>query len=98
MSNKENNTSFTLGTRYDYNSYFGYAISPRIAIVSQPNDQWTFKLQAGSAFRAPTENEIIQTPADFNLKIEKIKTGETPAGKRNHRGLWFRPRRDRGLL
>jgi len=72
-------TNFTLGSRYDYNSYFGYAISPRIAIVSQPNDQWTFKLQAGSAFRAPTENEIIQAPADFNLKIEKIKTYELDA-------------------
>ena len=67
-------TSFTLGSRYDYNSYFGYAISPRIAIVSQPYDDWTFKLQAGSAFRAPTENEIVQAPPDFNLKIEKIRT------------------------
>jgi len=69
-------TNFTIGGRYDYNSYFGYAVSPRVAIVNKPSDRWTIKFQFGTAFRAPTENEIIQTPPDFNLKIEKIKTYE----------------------
>lgn len=71
-----NKTSFTIGGRYDYNSYFGYAVSPRLAVVSRPNPRWTFKAQFGTAFRAPTENEIIQAPPGLNLKIEKIKTYE----------------------
>lgn len=71
-------TNFTLGARYDYNSYFGNAVSPRIAIVNQPNDQLTFKLQFGTAFRAPTNLEIYQTP-DLPLKTEKIKTYEVNA-------------------
>jgi outer membrane receptor for ferrienterochelin and colicins len=69
-------TSFTLGVRYDYNSYFGSSTNPRIVIVNQPNDKLTFKLQFGTAFRAPTNTEIYQAPADFPLKTEKIKTYE----------------------
>ncbi len=69
-------TNFTLGTRYDYNSYFGSALNPRAVIVNQPNKKLTFKLQFGMAFRAPTENEIIQAPDTTKLKTEKIKTYE----------------------
>jgi outer membrane receptor for ferrienterochelin and colicins len=70
-------TNFTAGTRYDRNSYFGDALSPRVAIVNQPADKWTFKLQFGMAFRAPTNLEIYQTPnPTFQLKEEKIKTVE----------------------
>ena len=70
-------TDFTLGARYDRNSYFGDALSPRFAIVNQPNKQFTFKFQFGTAFRAPTNLEIYQTPGgNFQIKKEKIKTFE----------------------
>jgi outer membrane receptor for ferrienterochelin and colicins len=69
-------TDFTFGVRYDYNSYFGSATSPRIVIVNQPDDKFTFKLQFGTAFRAPTNSEIYQAPANYSLKTEKIKTYE----------------------
>ncbi len=69
-------TNFTLGSRYDYNSYFGGSFNPRAVVVNQPAENLTFKLQFGTAFRAPTENEINQTPDTFDLKTEKIKTYE----------------------
>ncbi len=73
-------TSFTLGGRYDHNSYFGDALSPRIAIVNQPSKKLTFKLQFGKAFRAPTNLEIYQTPGrNFTLKKEKIRAYEVNA-------------------
>jgi outer membrane receptor protein involved in Fe transport len=69
-------TNFTLGSRYDYNSYFGGSFNPRAVAVNQPGENLTFKLQFGTAFRAPTENEINQIPDTFDLKTEKIKTYE----------------------
>ena len=69
-------TDLTLGSRYDYNSYFGGSFNPRAVVVNQPGKNLTFKLQFGTAFRAPTENEINQTPDTFDLKTEKIKTYE----------------------
>ncbi|MGN6297972.1 MAG: TonB-dependent receptor plug domain-containing protein [Ginsengibacter sp.] len=69
-------TNFTLGSRYDYNSYFGGSFNPRAVVVNQPGKNLTFKLQFGTAFRAPSENEIHQTPDTFNLETEKIKTYE----------------------
>ncbi|MEP6949018.1 MAG: TonB-dependent receptor [Ginsengibacter sp.] len=74
-------TSFTFGGRYDHNSYFGDAISPRIAIVNQPGKKLTLKFQFGTAFRAPTNLEIHQTPpsGNFQLEKEKIRNYETNA-------------------
>jgi outer membrane cobalamin receptor len=74
-------TNFTLGARYDHNSYFGDAFSPRIVVVNQWNEKFTFKLQFGNAFRAPTNLEIYQTPSSdsFHLKKEKIRTYEINA-------------------
>jgi outer membrane receptor for ferrienterochelin and colicins len=71
-------TNFTLGGRYDHNSYFGDALSPRIAIVSEPAKLLTLKFQFGTAFRAPSNLEIHQTPpsGNFQLKKEKIRTYE----------------------
>lgn len=74
-----NKTNFTAGVRYDYNSYYGDRFSPRIAVVNQPNDQLTFKLLYGTAFRAPTNFEIYQSPPDFPLETEKINTYEADA-------------------
>lgn len=73
-------TNVTLGARYDHNSYFGDALSPRVALVNQPTDKLTFKLQFGTAFRAPTNLEIYQTPGrNFQLEKEKIRTYEANA-------------------
>lgn len=73
-------TDLTLGLRYDHNSYFGDAVSPRVALVNQPSNKLTFKLQFGNAFRAPTNLEIYQTPGrNFQLKKEKIRTYELNA-------------------
>lgn len=69
-------TSFTFGLRYDINTYYGNPLSPRIAVVSQPGNKFTFKLLFGRAFRAPTNTEIIQAPTNFKLKTEKINTYE----------------------
>ena len=73
-------TSFTFGARYDHNSYFGNAFSPRISIVNQPSKKLTLKFQFGNAFRAPTNLEIYQTPGrNFKLEKEKIRTYEVNA-------------------
>ncbi len=72
-------TNFTAGIRYDYNSYYGNRLSPRVAIINQPNDKLTFKLLYGTAFRAPTNFEIYQSPPDFPLGTEKIHTYEADA-------------------
>jgi outer membrane cobalamin receptor len=71
-------TTFTLGLRFDHNSYFGNAFSPRVVVVNQPNDKLTFKFQYGNAFRSPTNLEIYQLPANsgFKLKKENLKTYE----------------------
>lgn len=71
------NTSFTIGARFDHNSYFGNAFSPRLAVVNKQSEQLTFKFQFGSAFRSPTNLEIHQmTGSSFPLKQEKLKTYE----------------------
>src|SRR6185312_12291016 len=74
-------TNFTFGGRLDYNSYWGNALSPRIAVVNQQGKNLTIKLQFGRAFRAPTNLEIYQIPADsnFHLKKEQITTYEVNA-------------------
>jgi len=69
-------TSFTFGLRYDVNTYYGNPLSPRLAMVSQPSDKFTFKLLFGRAYRAPTNTEINQAPANLKLKTEKINTYE----------------------
>ncbi|HVU94004.1 MAG TPA: TonB-dependent receptor [Puia sp.] len=71
-----NKTTLTAGVRYDYNSYFGSNVSPRIVVVNEATDKLTFKLQYGHAFRAPTNLEIYQTGRNFKLVTEKIDSYE----------------------
>ena len=71
-----NKTTLTAGLRYDYNSYFGSNISPRVVIVNEATDKLTVKLQYGHAFRAPSNLEIYQTGRNFKLETEKIETYE----------------------
>jgi iron complex outermembrane receptor protein len=71
-------TDFTAGVRYDRNSYFGDALSPRLAMVVQPAKKLILKFQFGKAFRAPSNLEIHQTPPSggFKLKKERLSTFE----------------------
>lgn len=73
-------TNFTIGSRLDNNSVFGTTINPRLSIVNQPGDKLTFKLIAGTAYRAPTNFELYAQAssrlANPDLKPEKIRTYE----------------------
>jgi len=72
-------TNFTLGARYDVNSDYTNPISPRVAIVNQPNDKTTIKLLYGTAFRAPTETEInseISNNGSQAVNPERVNTYE----------------------
>ncbi|MET0636969.1 MAG: TonB-dependent receptor [Chitinophagaceae bacterium] len=73
-------TYLTAGFRYDRNSYFGDAFSPRATIVNRSDSNFTFKFQFGKAFRAPSNLEIYQAQnVNFNLKQERITTFEINA-------------------
>jgi outer membrane receptor for ferrienterochelin and colicins len=69
-------TSFTAGTRFDHNDYYGSRLSPRLAIVNKPDDKLTVKLLFGTAYRAPTNTEIYQAPPNVKVKAEKVRTYE----------------------
>lgn len=45
---------FTLGTRLDNDSRFGWIVSPRLGIVARPSERLTFKALYGQAFLAPS--------------------------------------------
>jgi outer membrane receptor for ferrienterochelin and colicins len=75
----------TLGSRADYWSTFGLALSPRAAVVLQPGSRDTLKLIAGRAFRAPSIYELYynipaaQLRPDFDgtvLLPETVWSGE----------------------
>ena len=78
-------TNFTFGLRYDHNSYFGDAVSPRAVIVNQPNEKLTFKLQFGKAFRAPSNLEIHQSSLNFELTTEKLNAYEINVCRKSNR-------------
>lgn len=81
----------TLGIRHDQYSDFGGTTNPRAALVWAASDLWTFKLLYGTAFRAPTFQELydrteeslqgafVGNPA---LKPETIRTAEAGAEAR----------------
>jgi outer membrane receptor for ferrienterochelin and colicin len=46
--------TFTLGSRYDYNSRYGSTVNPRLGMVTNLTKTTTFKLLAGTAYLAPT--------------------------------------------
>ena len=81
----------TLGVRHDQYSDFGGATNPRAGLVWAASDTWTFKLLYGTAFRAPTFQELYdQTQENLrgafvgnpDLKPETIRTMETAAESR----------------
>ena len=78
-TNLLNKTNFTAGLRYDYNSDYKNPLSPRLAIINKPNDQFTVKLLYGKAFRAPTPTEVASQIATFGAKAanpEQVDTYE----------------------
>jgi vitamin B12 transporter len=51
--------SVTGGIRYDGNSHFGNAVSPRVSLAwLSSGERWKLRAAAGSAFRAPTVGEL----------------------------------------
>jgi len=71
----------TAGARYDHYSDFGSTFNPRLALVWQTKHNLTTKFLYGSAFRAPSFQELyaVNNPivlGNDNLSPEKIKTYE----------------------
>jgi iron complex outermembrane receptor protein len=67
------------GMRVDRYEGFGYATSPRAALIYTPSRTTTFKLLAGRAFRAPNDYELQYTDRDAvnpQLQPEHIETLE----------------------
>jgi iron complex outermembrane receptor protein len=68
------------GVRLDHYEGFGYATSPRLALIYTPSPSTTFKVLAGRAFRAPNEFELhfeaLGYKANPQLEPEHIETLE----------------------
>ncbi len=74
------NVIFNAGLRYDYYSFFGDTINPRLALIYNPWKKTTLKLLYGEAFRAPNDFErafesLGQKP-NPDLRPETIRTAE----------------------
>lgn len=76
------NLIFNGGFRYDHFYSFGGTVNPRLALIYSPLETTTLKLLYGTAFRAPSPNElyysdggISQVPSP-NLRPETIATYE----------------------
>jgi iron complex outermembrane receptor protein len=75
---------FYAGLRVDRYEGFGYATSPRAALIYTPSSTTTFKLLAGRAFRAPNDYELQYNRAHLStvnptLQPEHIETLELTA-------------------
>jgi outer membrane cobalamin receptor len=68
------------GVRYDWYQTFGSATSPRVGLIYTPDEQTTFKLLAGRAFRAPNAFELYYAALGYDpnprLQPEHIETLE----------------------
>jgi outer membrane receptor for ferrienterochelin and colicins len=52
-------TNFTLGGRVDRSNRYGSSFNPRASIVVAPTERLTFKVLAGTAYRAPNSFEMF---------------------------------------
>ncbi len=68
-------TTYTLGVRYDHYKDTGYNTSPRLAGVFRYSNEHIFKIQYAHAFRPPTFYELWNTKAR-SLQPETIRTLE----------------------
>ena len=68
------------GVRLDHYDGFGFATSPRLALIYTPTAATTFKFLAGQAFRAPNEYELYSVSPGYTsnptLEPEHIETLE----------------------
>jgi iron complex outermembrane receptor protein len=68
------------GVRLDHYEGFGFATSPRLAMIYTPTPATTFKFIAGRAFRAPNEYELYSVSPGYTsnptLEPEHIETLE----------------------
>jgi len=76
------NLIFNGGFRYDHFYSFGATINPRLALIYQPVELTTVKLLYGTAFRAPSPNELYYSDGGLSqvtspgLQPETITTYE----------------------
>ncbi len=69
------------GVRYDYYSFFGGSLNPRIALIGRPWQNGVIKALAGRAFRAPSIYErlyisSVNVVSPLPLKPESVWSGE----------------------
>jgi outer membrane cobalamin receptor len=57
--------SFTLGSRYDYNSRFGATLNPRMGVVVQASKKLAFRVMYGSSFLAPSPVRTFEHYGSF---------------------------------
>ncbi|HXH18954.1 MAG TPA: TonB-dependent receptor [Chitinophagales bacterium] len=86
-------TNLTLGGRYDYNDVYGSTINPRLGLINQPHEKFTWKFLFGSAYRAPTNYELFPSTVGFRvpnpgLGPEKIRTYELNLAYAPVKSLW----------
>lgn len=83
------NLSFTTGLRYDYNTIYGQAITPRFSIVYNFTKNWTLKLLYGQGYREPSSKELFSQTAQRkpnpDLKIEGTTSNEIGIGYSTNR-------------
>lgn len=82
--------SFNFGVRYDWSWYRSSAVSPRGAIIFQPDKQTALKMLYGRGFRNPNANELffndgISNIANLNLQPEHADTFQAVAERAFHR-------------
>lgn len=74
------NHKVTAGLRFDENSAFGSALTPRVALISQYKTKTSTKFMYGEAFRSPSLGDAFQdsvvVKGNENLRPEKVKTFE----------------------
>jgi iron complex outermembrane receptor protein len=76
------NLILNAGVRYDHYDTFGGTTNPRLALIYNPVKKSTIKLLYGTAFRAPSANELYYSSAAYKVKgnpdakPEKITTYE----------------------
>ena len=84
--------SFNIGARYDWSYYRSSSISPRAAVVFQPDTQTSIKLLYGRGFRNPNANELFfddgkQNLGNLRLRPERADTFQI-AMEHNFDRIW----------
>jgi iron complex outermembrane receptor protein len=51
--------SLDLGVRYDLSAYRKNFVSPRVALIYQPSDEWSYKFLFGRSFRNPSSFQLF---------------------------------------